>query len=383
MKIRKFVKNNLALCIGTFGLAIIGYMGYRAIRKCCRSGKVDKVSQDWWKKVAANPDFIQLNKNWKALAKKDVQEIEATKIKNAYEDRSFICRHPPLGNIYNVPGNFNLWMPGVAIVAAHLAKKKNVEGLLVCQSLETLADKIEEIGKNPADQKVALIVGTNSSGPHNPHTNFPQHKVTVCVEKKEGKLTIALLDTQPMEGNKEIDPSKATEEIWSGYRKNPQFNCQELVYRAIYKGLREAQTEARLLHSQVHVQNSFGCVAFALKNGISFLRRSDFFDQISVDSSHPIEVIKQLPPEFMRGAQSTQILNRYKMEGGRFDQPFPGTKKTLQMSLDKHLILGSNQKLQNHYITKKSFKYLKFAAIALDKFKAKEIEAIVSKTLLK
>jgi hypothetical protein len=415
MKIAKFAKNNVPLCIGTLGLAIVSYMGYCAIQKCCKSHQVHALTRKipkalhpsapkkhWWTKVTETKDFAHFKKNWKHLAKYETaRQREAAKLKASYYSKNRPSSdpsnyHAPFGTVYSIPANFSLWMPGVALVAAYLAEKKKVEGLFVCESLEGLSKKIQEISQNPADQKAAFVVGAFSSGlkkqiPFGFEPNFPQHKVAVCVEKKEGKLSIALLDSQPVPENKTIHPENLQGEIWKGYDQWDKFNAQEVVMRAILKGCREAKADARLLHSQVLVQQGLGCETFALKNGISFLRDPHFFSHITcsktktvtVDPQYNIEVIKRLPPQYMVGAQSIQILESYKRNGGQFHQPLPGKKKTLQNYLDAHLIKGSNGKVQNHYITKKSFKYLKFATLAHEKLKAHEIDAIISKTLVK
>lgn len=354
MNIPKFAKNNIGICISTFGLAILGYMGYKVIRKCCKSRHIGP----WWTKVTETQEFIRFKRNWKHLAIGASREREAIKIKKAY-------KHLPssncLGKIYNVPGMFSFRMPGVALVASYLAEKKKVKGLFVCKTLEALSRKIQEISENPQDQRAALIVGAShcSLG-----SNFPQHKVAVCVEKKEGKLTIALLDSQPEFENKTIASEHLQGAIW---------NEQELVFRAILKG----SGEARFLHSQVEIQKSFGCETFALKNSLAFLKDPLFFSRIicSKKKTAPCVVIKRLPPEYMVGAQSTAIINRYRKKGGEFE--------TLQAYWNAHLIKGPGGKVQNHYITKKSFTYLKFVSLALKKFKPHEIQAIVNKTLIK
>jgi hypothetical protein len=104
-----------------------------------------------------------------------------------------------------------LWMPGVALVASYLTEKKGVTGLYVCDSLEALSTQIEKISQSDSDQRCAFVVGTFQSGFRQQlrgfEPNFPQHKVTVCVEKKGGQLTIALLDAEPTPSvNQNISP---------------------------------------------------------------------------------------------------------------------------------------------------------------------------------
>jgi hypothetical protein len=67
------------------------------------------------------------------------------------------------------------------------------------------------------------------------------------------------------------------------------------------------------------------------------------------------------------------------------DQPLIGKKKSLQNYLDAHLLKVKHyneEKSQNHYITKKSYKYLNFVIEAARQLKADEIEQIIKKTLV-
>lgn len=266
--------------------------------------------------------------------------------------------------------------------------------------MESLSTQINQINLNPENQRYAFVVGLFPSGfknhfPIGFEPNFPQHKVTVCVEKKDGQLTIVLLDAQPEPGlNKDILPENLTDDLWSGYNQWNKFNCQELVFRAILNACRNSKCQARLLHSQVLREKHYGCEVFALQDALAYLQDPDFFSRIGcskektikIDHQYEIEVITTLPPEYMIGTQSFEIIKAYKEDGGQFDKVLPGKKKTLQNYLDASFVevLDGNgkKKIQNHYMTKKSFKYLNFALIALKNLNQSKIKQIINKVLV-
>jgi hypothetical protein len=433
INVSKFVKEFIPLGIyaplGIATLAILGYLGYHAVRwiihKCSKTEKTDAVfrsiidsfpikfstkkdlSKDcWWTRITKSTAYENFKKDWKNLAKSArardgvVEKLSSYYQGNNTGPRNQFIYSEPLGTVYGVPNDFSMWMPGVALVGAYLAEKKKIEGLYVCETLESFSSQINKINSNPANQRYAFILPTFQSGfknnfPFAFEPNFPQHKVTVCVEKKDGQLTIALLDADPVpEHNKDILPENLKDNLWSGYEEWNRFNCQELVFRAILKSCRDSNCQARLLHSQVLRQKSYGCGVFALQDAVAYLQDHNFFSRITcskeqivkIDQKYEIEVITTLPPEYMIGTQSTKIIDEYKDQGGEFNTILIGKKKTLQKYLDKYLIEVTDEKgekkMQNHYITKKSFCYLKFVCLALQHFKAPEIEKIMSKNLI-
>lgn len=304
-----------------------------------------------------------------------------------------------MGKVFSVPAEFSMWMPGVALIASQLAEKKKLQGLYVCHTLEAFASKLHEVSNNPNDQRCAFIVSGVMSG-FNPFdnykTNFPQHKCTACVEKKNGQLTIALLDGQPMKSNREIRPSQLKNDIWEGYEKNDEFNSQELIFRAILKGVNISKHQVRLMHSQVVREREFGCEVFALRDAITFLQDPDFYNKVElhalptkIDEKNQIEVITRLPPEFMVGTQSYQLLDLYKANIAESVLITPLIGKKSKKSFNA--VLQDNQieavtskgiKLQNHYITRKCFKYLHSAVHMIETMPPKDLQSLANKTLL-
>lgn len=362
---------------------------------------LSKSEECWWSKVIQTKEFKEIKGNWKNLAQsEDARESEAQRLRQIYESCAYTGKEgefkysAPFGEVQNVPGNFSMWMSGVALIASYLTEKKQVKGLYVCETLEALSARICQVDSSLEDQRFAFIVGTFPSsdecGP-----NYPQHKVVVCVEKKEGQLTIALLDAAPEPNlNDEIIPESFTEDIWDRWYIEDEFNCQELVYRAIMNACRHSKSQVRLLHSQVLRQKDFGCEVFALQDALAYLRDPDFFSKIkcseeltvTIDDKYEIEVITALPPQYMVGTQSAKMINEYRKCGGDFDTMLDGKKKSLQNYLDANQVevkKDDTTKIQNHYITKKTFKYLNFAVLSLKELGRAEIEKVVNRTLIR
>lgn len=391
-----FIKNHRTLTVCTFGLSIIGYLGYRSVCKLYNCYRAKKITQAGLKGLSYGKSLGTGKPEWKTVLNKwSGRANEANRLKFLYKAivvqkkyqkiaKNQGIYHQPAGDVRWIPGGFGLWMPGVAFVASRLAEKKNVQGLFVCETLESFATKLNEVALSPVDQKYAFIIPTVSSGRNAP--NFPQHKVTVCVEMKDGELTIALLDARPIGKNSKINPSRLKEDLWDG-----KFNKQEIAFRAILKGCEGLPTKPRFLHSQVIRERAYGCETYALQDAITFLQDSTFFDRIScsktdvvkIDKKRKIEIIKELPADYLLGVQSSTFYDELKKKekASYFQQPLLGRKKTFEEYLDDNLILD-NKVLRNHYITKKSFQYLTLVITEMQKLSPKKFEKVVSKTLI-
>lgn len=302
-----------------------------------------------------------------------------------------------MGTVFYTPAEFGLWMPGIALIASQLAEKKRLQGLYICLTLEAFASRLQEISNNPNDHRCAFVVPAFMSG-YNPYykPNFPQHKCAVCVEKKNGFLTIALLDAQPDRTNCQICPARLKNDIWEDYRKLDEFNSQEVIFRAILIGIKGVKEQIRLMHSQVIREIESGCSVFALKDAIAFLRDPDFFKKLEffclptkIDEQRQIEVITRLPPECMVGTQSYKLLNLYqsRVTEGALNSPLIGKKsnKSLKTVLEENQAVIQTldgKKLQNHYITKKIYKYMHSIIHAIETMPPKDIQSLANKTLL-
>jgi len=443
--LRKFTSDHVLLCACTLGLAIIGYLGYRAVMwivdKCSKTQKIDDVArrtlvnadpvvspakivpplakqldQKWWLKITDSSEWKQFKSNWKEWSK-DPESLRTETLKltreycqstfrnkyhfdfqDPYYARGFIryndppnpfelpadsTYNKPLGKIHLIPGEFGMWMPGMAIIASFLTEKKEIKGLSVCYTLEALTKQIKAIAENPADQRHAFITGVCEFVEGDIHPHFPQHKGAICVEKKDGKLTIAIIDPQ------------ATKETFDVDSHSQSLDVGDLILQAILKGCDKDHTP-RLLYSQVAREKVYGCGIFALQDSIAYLRNPQFFDQITckgainIAGKQRVENITVLPPEHMLGTQTMQLLKDYeRLTPTLYNRPLIGKRKkykTLPEYLDAHSLDGTTRdgglKKQNHYVTKKMMIYLKFVLMCTKEFTTEQMKEIINKTLV-
>ena len=319
-------------------------------------------------KVRLDPDLQKVKGNWQKMSSDSSRKAELKKIGTEYEKQ--MKKHGSLVDIqYNQlfgglglnAGVSGLWMPGVAMIATHLKEKKGLDGLFVCAHRKALCAKIEEIIANPKDQRCALITGTS-----NDDKDFPLHKMAICIEKKDGRLQIAVLDSY---GN-DCFSSNIIHEIVKICEKT---GCKDPeIFLSIAK--REAA--------------GYGCGVFALQDAVSFLQDAQFFQNLdfswtNIYGNRQIEINTILPPGFMIGAQSMRGVEEYRKNEGQkvFDQPILGRKKTLQAYLKRN-VLVIDGKRQNHYITKKTLQYQQFITSALKELKTEEVKGMIHATLL-
>jgi hypothetical protein len=300
--------------------------------------------------------------------------------------------YPLLGRLNWIPGEFGMWMGGCALVGTYLAKKHGLKDMYVCETLESLTQKIDQIALSFQDQRAAFVVpafsATRQSHGAFFSPNFPQHKVTVCVEKQGSELKIALLEAQPLAGNDFIRAAHVEgKTIWSGIDQIGSFNTQELVFRAILKASLPQSTQ--LFYSGVKREIPYGCAVFALRDAVAFLKSPDFFRRINCDSavelSHcrKIQRISHLTPAFMVGTQSYSSLSAYVQQyPNEAQEKLPGKNKTLTDAMKANRILDRQGRAQNHYITWKMVKYLKLAVDLIEKFDCASLDAEVQATLV-
>ena len=202
-------------------------------------------------------------------------ESEYAKIKDRVES---VSPGPAFGKVYNVPNEYNLWMPAMAVGAHYLSKKTGVKGLFVCQTLEAFQKKFNDVLNHPEDQRCSFILPCFSSTVNFP-PNTAQHKVCVCMEKKGTDIHIALMDSQPLDFKFNPDHCRVEDDLW---KEGDGFNVQELIYRPILKSSFEG-LNPHFYISTVPRQKSGGCAIYALRDGVEFLRDADFFEEDYVD----------------------------------------------------------------------------------------------------
>jgi hypothetical protein len=301
---------------------------------------------------------------------------------------------PLMGRVNWIPGDFGLWMGGMALIVSHFIEKYGFKEFYVCETLEGFSKKLEQFVENPQAKRGAFIVPCFAAGSQHHgvgfRPNFPQHKVTVVVEKVplSGQIKLAILDGQPEGNNPVISPEKIGThgDLWKGWQCQGCFNSQELVLRAVMNAKLPRNTQ--LFHSAVPRERSYGCSSFAIRDGIAFLRDPAFFDKIVVDQKPPLQVsglplktITQLPPDFMIGTQSLRQLHTYIKNNSSKDltvKKKEGKDKTLFDYLKKY-----NVQEKNHYITIKACRYNELVLQMLISKTPSEIDDRLSKVLVR
>ncbi len=367
------------------------YFLWQIIDQCrAPQNKIDPIQERWWTQISATAEYQNfLAKREEIHRSEQIRWYHAADLLTTYQSirsHSETEKQPfgeLAGKIYCTPSQFGLWMPGVALMAAYLSQKKGIHGLFVCRELESLSHQIQKISASSSDQRLAFIVSCTSSAYRAQPRHFPQHKVAVCVEKKGAVLSIALLDAMPLgREDEEIDPKHLSKDLWSGEQELGQYNFQELVLRAILAGCPQEAPHLRLFASSVVREKTYGCDIFALLDGVAFLRDPDFFDKIHFSKEKRIPMITRLPPEFMVGAQSPEMIDEYEKRGGELDRPLIGKTKTLRETVNENLTSVKKGRgpdpIENIYIVKKLFKYLNIVILASKYFTRSEIDSILS-----
>lgn len=343
--------------------------GYEAITNIFLGKPVVARSlSDSLQKVRLTPELQSLKVDWQKFSSESNRNAESRRLTREYDD--LMKKH---GRLVNIPydklfgslglsaGCSGLFMPGVAMIATHLKQKRGLENLFVCATREALRAKIEEILVNPEDQRSALITCSSI----NNGEDCPMHKMTIGIEKKDGELQIAVLDSM---GNDSYSYSVISDilEVCDGA------SCDPTVFLSMIR--REAA--------------GYGCGVFALQDAVSFLQSKQFFQQIDFKRAntyrgHEIKGISTLPPAFMIGTQSLREIEAYERVEGLdvFKQPLEGRKKTLGEYLQCNILVEGGKE-QNHYITKKTLQYQQFITAALKELTTEELKNMINSTLL-
>jgi hypothetical protein len=262
---------------------------------------------------------------------------------------------------------------GVAIISTYLKEKKGLKGLFVCSTRDAAVNKIKKFIQNKEEDRCSLIL-CNSG-----------HRRTLLIEKKQGRLHIALMDSSLLL----FGEGKFFSTLEDLCKKE---DCSVSFY---------VSNVSRLCSAQ-------GCTVFAIQDSISFLQDPTFFsnippprqkdikdlENIGFQSSVPFIPITKLPPSFMVGTGSISKLESYKKnfyESSRIveylygqsigNEPIPRKNKTLNEYIDANSIQIKG-KQQNHYITQKRLKYSYFVLEVLKDSSPKEIKQIVDASLL-
>lgn len=301
--------------------------------------------------------------SWKNLAHSLLaRREEALAIENRYKKLSHLSEKY-FGPISGVPGDFGLHMPGVAIVTAGLAKRHNIkESLWVAKTIEHFQADLKQKMEMRKEGRFAYIVGATRAGHHYP--NFPQHKMAIVVEIKQGETSVAILDPISTTADELRQRALNQKKLWAGWLTKG-FGRNELILRAL--GEANLPANAKVYFSNVPREVSYGCVVFAVRDAIAFLKDPHFFSTIvtaptekTLSSGHMLHEITELPAAFIVGAQRSSVLQAFLKPPREKPETINviGSDKSLAYYLDKYR-LKINDKPQNHYITRKMFKYNK------------------------
>jgi len=306
----------------------------------------------------AAPEVKEFSEKWKRVCQSSAMSAELTKIDTLY--RKALLKHKPFVKtaypdlLSTASGSLRLWMPGVALIASYLKEKKGLEGLSVCASKKAFTRTLERILCEGKDGKYALIVGGGHSD-----EDYPMHKVSICVEKKDGVSSVVFMDSF----------GRTT---YSGE-----------IYESVLQLCK--RKNAPLYFSRLQREfGGYGCAIFALQDSISFLQEPDFFKKIDHKTSGGVLYIDSLPPAFMIGTQSVGKIVIYMetVKEAVYTETIPGRKKSLQEYTIRNCVLNPYGKEENHYITKKMLKYMHFIASAVKTMKTEEIQKVIGETFV-
>lgn len=342
----------------------------------------------WYAKLGPYPYDPLLDQDEKA------RESKVEEFQRRYEASPSTLKtdQPLMGHVNWIPGEFGVWMPGTALVGAYLAGKRKLKGLIVCNTLDAFQSKLTEVVNSPGDQRAAFIIPTFKGGSQNSGKgfvpNFAQHKVPIVLEKIGNELHIACLDGQPTGQNRDINPSHVQcDKPWDDWKVRDAFNSQELAFRAITKAALPANTH--LYYTTVVREGNYGCAVFALRDAVAFLRDPQFFQKIQVGddvvqlhNGMKIKRITELPAAHVIGAQSSSTIESFLSKHTEAkDLAIPGKNKTLTDYLKKNRVEVKGR-LQNHYITRKMFKYNEIVLQAMERLTPAEINQAIQSTLV-
>ena len=349
--------------------------------------------------------FYQIEKEEPEVsAKSHFSKLSPTEVMKAHDEASQkkgglipLLKHSPFDP------KTTIWptMEGIGLLADYLAQKNELDGLFVCQNMKDFTKRLVEIDSSPQDRREVLIIppyrhnatcdkkdlSKCTDETHQNHDHHSQHKVSVLIEKKEGKTKICVVDST--NGDK-LDLPKTYLD------KGNVFRCSELIHAYI----REAKLEnAEYYYTTVIRQNSRtgGCQIFALRDGVALLRMKDFFEQIeqhgqisktehdgTLDSPH---YIKNLPPEFMKLIQSMKALAAYKTTNAEGKHGYDLMRKlgkkqrTLAESVDQHTRLQNGKPINKH-IDDRDAKYNSYILERMQKLSKEEIEKRIARRMV-
>jgi hypothetical protein len=273
-------------------------------------------------------------------------------------------------------------MPGVSLLANFLSRETEQDHLHVCQNLQAFQKKLEEIKNKEEDQRCVLITPTHFSmvNPDKKAT-CELHKVAVCIEKKEGKIKIGILDSTPYV----VNPSQV-------HLEKGNFSTQDLIFSYMKSAKLPIHTEFYTPYVVIDKEGNKkegdrqfavegGCSTFALRDGIAFLRDQQLFDNLSlVSGGGTVEnpfLYNNLPPNFMKTTQSWSKLNRYASLNEEWTKKPLGTSPRNLIQTMEHHKMEVHGKLQNWLVSRRTVKYQLLLIFLLNHHSDAELNAMM------
>jgi hypothetical protein len=347
--------------------------------------KSDLMPTNWVarKKISA-PMLRELTKEWKHLVFTDkARKKEALSIKKRYKKLQGLEKKF-FGFIDNIPGKYSLHMPGVALAASYLAERHGVQGnLFVAETLEALQSDLKAKIASIEEGRWAYVIPTSVTEP-----NFPQHKVMLGVERKDGETKIAIIDPQAVQESRTRQNMLNEKEIWAGWDSHEGLLTEEQLLRVL--GNIGLPSNAKVYFSTITREASYGCETYSLRDGIAFLKDPAFFSRIEsspstlhLSSGHVLQKITSLPAAFLLTSQYSapykSFIEKHKKDPTKLH--VNSTTKSLEDYIRKYSFQVGD-KSQNHYITRKMYKYYEVVLRWLENESPEFIQNKLDRTLL-
>lgn len=350
-----------------------------------------KKSIDLPKTTTWYDDIIEELPDYRSLTgfSRSLQVSKAARI--AKKHQKLAAKHPELNlmgtNLSRDASMVSFTMQGLSIIASYLKQKHQVENLYVCESLEAFQEQLKLIDESPNDMRASYIIPLKGMGKNFHFVPAHQHKATICVEKKEGKLKIIYLDGEPSP-IQESSLHKSPDEIKhlsNGGFSTPVFWCINQC---------KLKSNPELFMSTIKREyGAYGCETIALRDAVDFLNSPNFFETIKCKEDPRIEEIAEvdfLPPRFMKTTQSRTVLKEYmRANPDEAKEPIETArsgsrtlKKTHKHNTAKGYDKNGRLKKQNHYVSFRSYKYHAMGLEAMNSMTTDELKALIDDTFL-
>lgn len=381
----------IQLALAPFAIAAVVSIAVSAIFFASEQ-LIKKLAPSSSRELPANDSLL----NHKNLPKKINHEDEVKRaclVIDRYQELK--VNHPDLQLMapnYGLNGNFiSFSMQGLAVIASDLKQKHHLEHLYVCDSVEAFQDKLLEMS-NAEDFKASFVIPARALSWSWSRVQESQHKASVLVEKKEGKLKIVYMDSEP----REVNESLLSKEVSAlSHLDTEEGSPSFATFWAItHSGIDMNNVElSRFIHKREHA--NLGCETFALKDAVAFLKTDNFSDKVvraPTPEGSSISPIIALPADFMKTAQSMSQIQKYMQDYPALANQNLVTRsaakspRTLQQAVQQRTAKGYNKngKLvdQNHYTSAFSLKYHRMLLESMEQMETEELKDKINSTFV-